>query len=77
MSDEQQRAFMLQASMKKLSAATALPRRAPSSRVKEAVSERVFASEKGFLKNSAVSSSAAAAAVVVCFLSLLTSHEYR
>eukprot|EP00903_Cladosiphon_okamuranus_P011300 g10655.t1 len=53
LSDEQQRTFMLQASINKLSAATALPRRVPSSRVKEAVNERVFASEKGFLKNSA------------------------
>ncbi len=55
LSDEQQRAFLLQASMKKLSAATTVPRRAPPGPVKEAVTDRVFASEKGFLSNSAVS----------------------
>lgn len=54
MSDEQQRAFMLQASMKKLSAASRLPKRPPPDRVKEVLNERVFASEKGFLQNSAV-----------------------
>lgn len=54
LSDEQQRAFMLQASMRKLSAATTVPKRKPPSRVKEAINERVFASEKGFLSNSAV-----------------------
>ncbi|CAB1111382.1 unnamed protein product [Ectocarpus sp. CCAP 1310/34] len=53
MSDEQQRAFMLQASMKKLSAASRLPKRPPPDRVKEVLNERVFASEKGFLQNSA------------------------
>ncbi|CAM9463272.1 unnamed protein product [Scytosiphon promiscuus] len=53
MTDEQQRAFMLKASMKKLSSSTTLPKRAPRDRVKEAVDERVFGSEKGFMKNSA------------------------
>lgn len=57
MTDEQQRAFMLKASMKKLSSSTTLPKRAPRDRVKEAVNDRVFASEKGFLQNSAVSRS--------------------
>ncbi|CAM9744168.1 unnamed protein product, partial [Hapterophycus canaliculatus] len=52
MTDEQQRAFMLKASMKKLSSTTALPKRAPRDRVKEAIDERVFASEKGFMQNS-------------------------
>ncbi|CAM9741201.1 unnamed protein product [Ectocarpus fasciculatus] len=53
MSDEQQRAFMLQASMKKLSSTSRLPKRPPPDRVKEALNERVFGSEKGFLQNSA------------------------
>lgn len=54
MSDEQQREFMLKASMKKLSAATALPKREPQHPAADAVSERIFSSEKGFLKNSEV-----------------------
>lgn len=54
LSDEQQRAFMLKASMKKLSSATVLPKRKRKTPVEEAVDERVFASEKGFLKNSEV-----------------------
>lgn len=54
MSDEQQRAFMMKASMKKLAKATTLPRRQPRNPVKEAVKERVFQSEKGFLQNSKV-----------------------
>lgn len=54
LSDEQQRAFMLKASMKKLSSATTLPSRKRKTPVEEAVDDRVFASEKGFLKNSKV-----------------------
>lgn len=54
LSDEQQNAFMLQASFKRLTAATTLPKRAPPSRLKEAIDDRVFASEKGFMKNSKV-----------------------
>lgn len=54
LSDEQQRAFMLKASMKKLSSVTTIPTRKRKSPAEEAVDERVFASEKGFLKNSKV-----------------------
>lgn len=54
LSDEQQRAFMLKASMKKLSSATTLPKRKQKTPAQEAVDDRVFASEKGFLKNSKV-----------------------
>lgn len=54
MSDEQQRSFMMKASMKKLAKATTLPRGEPRNPMKEAMKERVFQSEKGFLQNSKV-----------------------
>lgn len=55
MSDDQQRAFVLKASMKQLSSAMAPPKRKPVDPAKEALQERVFASEKGFRDSSEVS----------------------
>lgn len=55
MTDEQQRAFIMKATMKEFDKAMALPRRTRPSPVEDAMTERIFATEKGFLKNSDVS----------------------